>query len=310
MTVAAGSLVRLAYVAEATIGTIPATPTWQVLRYQRADIKASKQTDTPDEVRPDGNSTAPVDVGQTVDGSIECLFSYGSYDDFLSLLFRKDWASNVLVNGTAHKTVAIEEFFETGATDVFSRFVGVRINTLDLTIEAKKPVGASFGVMGLESPAPAAAIVTGASYTAATETEVFNAALNVADLAFTGVTNSPVINKLSLRINSGLYANEAVGNRGVYSHGLGLFRVEGSITALFENKDTYEAILNHTTLGLSFSLEDAAGNSYLFEIPKLKLMSGGPSKPGNGRGVVIDAPLQAFVDSGIAGTMKITRTPA
>lgn len=310
MTVADGSLVRLAYVPEVTIGTIPATPSFKVLRYQNSDLKPTKETETPDEVRPDGNDTAPVDVGQTIAGNLNCLLSYGTYDDLLSALFRKDWATNVLVNGVAHKTFAMEEFFEQGATDTFIRYRGVRVNTAELTLEAKKSVQANFGLMGLESPAPAATIITGATYAAPTETEVFNAALNVADLTISGITNTPVIQRLNLRINSNLYANDAVGMRGTYSHGLGKFVAEGSIAAYFENQDVYAAVLAHTTVGLSWTLEDAAGNSYLFEIPKAKLMDGGPSKPGNGRAVMVDVPFKGFIDSGIGGTMRITRTPA
>lgn len=310
MTVADGSLVRLAYVAEATTGTTPATPSFKTLRYQNSDVKPTKQTETPDEVRADGNATAPVDVGQTVAGTINALLSYGTYDDLLEALFRGAWTANALVNGITHKTFTLEEFFEQGTPDTFIRYVGCRVNTLDLSLEAKKSVQANFGIMGLESPAPGTAIITGATYAAATTTEVFNAALNVADLDVTGIAATPVIQKLSVRVNSNLYANDAVARRGTYSHGLGRFEVEGSISAYFETKDVYEAVLAHTTVGISFELQDAAGNKYLFEIPKAKLMDGGPSKPGNGRAVMVDVPFRGFIDTGIGGTMKITRTPA
>jgi len=310
MSIAEGSLVRLAHIPEVTIGTIPATPAWQIARWVSADFGPSKQTETPDEVRPDGNGVAPVDVGQTTGGNINCLLSYGTFDDWLASLFRQAWATNVLVNGTADRALAFEEFYEQGATDTFIRHPGCRINTLDITLEAKKSVQANFGIMGLETLAPASAIIAGATYVAATETEVFNSALNVADLEISGITNSPVIQRMNLRISSNVYDNDAVGRRGTYQHGKGKFVVSGSILAYFETQDTYEAARAHTTVGLSWSLGDAAGNSYLFEIPKNKLMDGKVTKPGNGRAVMVDAPFQGFVDAGIGGTMKITRTPA
>lgn len=310
MTVADGSLVRLAYVAEATIGTTPANPSFKILRYRNSDAKISKQTETPDEVRPDGNATAPIDVGQTSGGTLSCLLSYGVYDDLLSGLFRKDWATNVLVNGIAHKAFTFEETFEMGPTDSFLRYPGIRVNTAEIVFEAKKSVQINLGVKGLEAPAPGTAILSGATYAAASEEEVFNSAINVADLEITGIANSPVIKKLNLRINSNVYDIDAVSRRGTYAHGLGRFEVEGSFTALFENQDTYAAILAHTTVGLSIPIEDAAGNSYLIEVPKMKLMDGAPAKPGNNREVTLDVPFRGFYDSGIGGTMKITRTPA
>jgi hypothetical protein len=305
-----GSLVRVAIVPEVVIGTPPATPTFQVQRYQNSDLKPSKQTETPDEVRPDGNATAPVDVGQTVGGTISGLFSYGTDDLLLANLFRSAWATNQLVNGITHGAFTIEEFFEQGAVDTFLRYPGCRVNTLDLTIEAQKSVDAKFGIMGLQALAPATAIIAGATYTAPTTTEVFNAALNVAALTVTGITNNPVIQKLALKISSNIYANNAVGIRGTYSHGYGLFTVEGSLSAYFENQDTYKAVVDHTTVGITFTLTDAAGNSYAFLIPKAKLMDGGPTKPGNGKAVMVDIPFKAFIDPTISGTMKITRTPA
>lgn len=310
MTVADGSQVRLAYVAEATIGTTPATPSFKTQRYVTADLQVDKQTDQPDEVRADGNRTAPVDVGRSVTGTVNCLLSYGTYDDWLSALFRKAWASDVLINGVAHQTFTVEEFYELGTTDNFLGYQGVRINTLDLDMTAKQSVKANWGLLGLRGTAVRTAIISGATYAAATTTEVFNSALNVADLTFTGISNAPVIQKMALKINSNCYPNEVVGQYDTYSHGLGPFDVDGSISAFFENKDTYEAILNHTTVGLAWTLEDAAGNSYLCEIPANKFMKGAPAKPGNGKGVMMDVPFKSFYDSGIGATMKITRTAA
>ncbi len=309
MTVADGSTVRLAYVAEATIGTTPTTPTFQILRYVTADLRPSKQTDIPPEVRPDGNVTTITDVGRSAGGNINGQLSYGTYDILLSSLFRKDWATNVLVNGVSHIAMTIEEFHELGATDNWIRHRGCRVNTLDLNLEARKPVEANFGIMGLGSTVATSAIA-GATYTAATTTEIFNAGLNVSALTFTGIATAPKIQKMALKLNSNIYANDIVSAYEPYSHGLGQFVATGSITALYEDKATFDAILNHTTVALGFTLTDAAGNSYAVSIPKTKLLDGGPVKPGNSKAVTIEAPFQAFFDSGIGGSVQITRTPA
>lgn len=310
MTVADGSLVRLAYIAESAIGTTPTSPTFQILRYVTSDIRPTKQTDVPNEVRSDGNVASIVDVGRSITGTINTLLSYGTYDDLLAALFRKAWATNVLVNGIDPQAFTFEEFFEQGATDTFIRYQGTRINTLDLDMTARQSVKANFGVMGIRSPDPTNAILSGATYTAATTTEVLNAGLNVSALTISGITNSPKIQKMTVKVNSNVYQNDIVGQYEPYSHGLGRFEVTGSISAYFENLDTYQAVLNHTTVGISWTLEDAAGNSYACTIPKAKLMDGGPSKPGNGQAVMVEIPYQGFYDSGIGGTMQITRTPA
>lgn len=55
MTVADASQARLAYVAETVIGTTPATPVFQTMRYVSEGVNLTKQTAIPDEIRPDRN---------------------------------------------------------------------------------------------------------------------------------------------------------------------------------------------------------------------------------------------------------------
>jgi hypothetical protein len=309
MTVADGSQVRVAIIPEVSIGTIPATPAWATSRYLTSDMRISKQVDIPDEVRADANVSSITDVGRSVTGTLNGNLSYGTYDTIFESVMRSTWSTNVLVNGILHKTFAVEEFYEQGTTDTYIRYRGVRANTMDLTVEARKPVTVNFGVMGIDSPTPTAAIITGATYTAATTTDIFNGGLNVSGLTITGITNSPVMTKINLKLNSNLYQNDIVGQYAPYSHGLGRFEATGSISAYFETVDTYQAILNHTTVAIAFTMTDAAAKSYLVEIPKAKFLDGGPSKPGNGKAVMIEVPFQAFYDSGIAGSVRITRTP-
>lgn len=310
MSVADGSIVRLAYIAEATINTTPTSPAFQVLRYETSDIRISKTTDIPNEVRADGNVASIVDVGRAVTGSINGLLSYGTYDDLIAAALRSTWSTDVLVNGVTHKTFAFEEFYEQGATDTFIRYNGVRINTWDLEMTARQSVKSNFGIMGIKSPTPTSTILSGATYTAATTTEVLNAGLNVSALALTGISNSPKIQKMTMRFNSNIYQNDIVGAYEPYSHGLGRAEVTGTISAYFENVDTYNAILNHTTVAIGWTLADAAGNSYAFSIPQAKLLDGGPSKPGNGKAVMVEVPYQAQFDSGIGASIQITRDPA
>lgn len=309
MTVAEGSLVRVAYIPEVTINTIPATPAWQTTRYEKSDLGVSKQTDIPNEVDPSGNVQSITDVGRSITGSLDTLLSFGTYDKFFESLLRGNWASNVLVNNILPITVAFEETYEQGAVDAYMRYTGCRINTLDLGLDVKKSVTAKWGVMGITQPTPTTAILSGATYVAPTTSEVFNAALNLSGLTISGITNSPVMTSFNMKLNSNVYANDIIGQYSPYSHGIGRLEASGSISTLFENMDAYLAALAHTTVGLAFTLTDAAAKSYLFELPKVKLMDGKPSKPGNGQPVKVDLPWQAFKDATIGGSIRITRTP-
>lgn len=310
MTVADGSQVRLADIHEAVIGTTPATPAFQIMRYVSADIRPTKQVEITDEVRADRNVPSITDVGRNVAGTVNTLLSFGTYDSWMEDLMCSVFSTGVLINGVQHRTRTLEFTYEQGATDTFTRFRGVRFNTLDLAFEARKAVTANWGVMGLDSPDPATAIITGATYTAATTTEVFNAALNVSALTITGITNAPKVQKAAIKITNNIYANDVVGQYTPDSHGLGRFEVTGSLTVYFENKDTYEAILDHSDVGLTITVTDAAANSYEFRIRKMKLLDGGPTVAGNGKAVMMEVPFQAIYNATDAGSIKITRSPA
>jgi hypothetical protein len=310
MAVAHGSQTRLAYLMETTPGVIPATPTWQVARYVSEAISLDKQTVSSDEVRPDRNRTDLTDVGRQVTGSVNTLLSYSTFDDWLAALFSADWSTNVLKNGNVQKTMAFEKTFELGANDVYARYRGCRMNTLDLQLNAKQNVTANWGVMGIGSPNPETTIITGATYTDPTTTPVINAALNVGSLGLTGITNAPKLQALSLRINNNIYPVDVVGQYETYDYGLGLFDVSGSMTAVFENKDLFDAVINHTDLNLSFTLGASANNRYRFQLPKLKAMNGSPVGPGNGRAVVMEVPFQGIFDATLGATISVTRAVA
>lgn len=310
MTVADGSQTRLASVTEVTIGTIPTSPTFQTMRYVSSSLRLAKQTDIPNEIRADRNVASIVDVGRMVQGDIQTLYSYSTYHTWLEYLLCADWATDVLKNGTLAKAATIEEFFEQGATDTYIRLRGCRFNTLDLTLRPRQSMTAAWGLMGIGSPTPTTAILSGATYTDPTTTEVFNAGLNVAALDFTGITNAPKIQELTLRINNNVYPVDVVGQYEPYAHGLGRFEVTGSMTALFENLDTYSAILDHDDVKIGFTLTDGAGNSEVWAVPVTKLTDGGPTVPGNGQSVTMQVPFQAKFDASSSASLTITRTTA
>jgi hypothetical protein len=312
MTVADGSQTRLADVSEATIGTIPTSPVFQIMRYRSANLRLMKQTDISDEIRADRNVPGITDVGRAVQGTIETRFSYNTFDTWLERLLCSSFSTGVLKNGSTHKAGTLEFTYEQGATDSYIRYTGCRWNTLDLTLRSRSPVLASWGILGKGSPTPTTAILSGATYTAATTTEDFNAGLNVAALSIlsTSMAASPKVQALSMRISNGIYPIDVVGSYDVYEHGLGRFEVSGSMTMLFESLAAYTAILNHEDVAIGFTLEDAPGNTLEFEMPKVKFMDGGPTVGGNNAPVLLDVPYQGFYDASSTATLTITKTDA
>ena len=310
MPIAEASQTRLAWVPEVTIGTTPATPTFQTARYTSEGLKFGKQTVVSDEIRGDGNVTDIIDVGRSVAGPLAMELSYGTFDALFESLFRSTWATNVLKNGITHKSFTFEKTFEQGATDSFIRYRGCEVDTLDLQLESRQIIKGSFGLRGLGSPTPTTAIITGATYTAATTTPVLNAATNVGALTVGGITASPKIKSMNIQFRSGLYENDAIGAFDVDSLGLGRFEVSGNMVTYFRDLDTYNAMLNHDDVSLTLTMGAASGSKYTLLLPKLKLLDGAPVVGGNSQAVMLDVPFQAKYDGTTAASAQLTRAVA
>ena len=85
MAFADGSGTRLAYIAEATEGTTPATPAFTTLRMTGESLIGEKQTVVSNEIRADGNIPDVTKVGQQVSGGFDFEMAYATLDD-LSLI--------------------------------------------------------------------------------------------------------------------------------------------------------------------------------------------------------------------------------
>jgi hypothetical protein len=308
MTVADGSQTRLGTAPEAVINVIDTSPVFQIMRYLNSDVRLTKQTDIPNEIRADRNVGSIVDVGRSVAGTIRTLYSYGTYHTWLEYLLCNNWTLDAIKNGVLPKAATVEFFFEQGAVDTFVRYRGSRWNTLDLNLRPRQSVTADWGIMGTGSPTPTNAILAGATYTPPTTTEVLNAGLNVAALDFTGIATPPHIQALTLRITNNIYPIDIVGAYDVYAHGLGRFEVTGTITALFESMDVYSAILDHDDVTVGFTLVDDAGNTEVWTLPTCKLNDGGPTVPGNNAPVVLEVPFMAKYDATDLASLTIVRT--
>lgn len=310
MAFADSSQTRLAYVVEVAEGTTPSSPSFQNLRFTRESLRRAKESVVSEEITPHANVTDLTQVGRMANGSIEGEFSYGTYDVLLESLMRAVWTTNVLKNGVTPKSFTFEKTFEQGATDAFIRYVGCRIDTMQLQVTSKQIATVSFGVMGRGGTSGAAAL-SGATYANANSNPVLNAASHVGVLTVSGVSPAPRIKSLSLNVRQNLREQPEVGSLDLAGIGHGRLEVTGSAEVYFENLALYEAIHNDDTLGLSFTIGAASASKYTFEIPSIKLTGGEPETGGNNQDVMLPIEFQGLYNtSGSPAnncTLKITR---
>ncbi|MDH3579976.1 MAG: phage tail tube protein [Hyphomicrobiales bacterium] len=292
MAFADGSGTRLAYIAEVTEGTTPATPAFQNLRFTGETLTGEKQTVISDEIRPDGNIPDIVKVGHQVSGGFGFEMSYSTFDDHLESLLCGTWAADVLTNARDRHAFTFEKTFETGATDVYRRYVGCLIGGMNLDITAKQIVTGNATVLG-RTFASDTAIIAGATYTTAGTEAVMEAASGFAALDFGGVSPEMTIKGMTINITNNLRPQDQVGSDDLAGIGLGQVDVSGTMSAYLEDTQVLGLLDNHTASSLSFTIGTITNEKYTFRIPKLYFSSGDALTPGNNTDVMIDMNWQA-----------------
>lgn len=301
-----------------TWGTTPSTPAFKIMRVTGESLSVETETVTGSELRADRNVAHLINASKATGGSVEMELNH---DDVVHLLMesamQSAFSSDKLINGVAPKSFTIERTFSHtssgSATNTFIRSTGMMVDTMAITMSAGSMITASFGFLGKEAVAAAAAI-SGSSYTAASTTPPLSASKDFASLTMANIT-SPKISSLSLNTTNNLRRQQGVGVETSVGLGAGRFEVTGSIDFYMENKEVLDDYLGGTATSLAFTIGESSGNKYTFTVPTVKFETVAINAGGNDQDVFVSAGFRGLfntdVDSGTSGsqggTMMIER---
>lgn len=302
-----GSRHSLRYVPELEYGVTPATPAFQTLRHTSTTLALSKGTLQSNELRSDRQIADFRHGARQVGGDIGFELSYGTYDALLEALLCGTWEDDVLHAGVERRSFTFERLFGDMATaeSPFYRFTGVELNTLALTVGANAMVTGTFGTLGMDMTT-AQAEIAGATYALPTTTAPLDSFTG--ELLEKGVPNA-VVTEVSLTIDNGLAVRNVVGRKTTIRPSIGRSTITGQVTAFFENSTLVNKFINETESSITFTLPDAAGNSYEFTLPRIKYTGGQPDVSGEGP-ITLSMPIQALVDAETGTNIIIRRIPA
>lgn len=116
MAIADSNFGRVAYVAESTFGTTPATPTMKIVRMTSSDFTASKETVMSSELRTDRMVSTLSETAATSAGTINFELSLGgSFDDFFEAALGGTWGTATNFTGSADFATPANTITATGA---------------------------------------------------------------------------------------------------------------------------------------------------------------------------------------------------
>jgi hypothetical protein len=176
-------------------------------------------------------------------------------------------------NGTELKSYSVQKQLEDISPNSYFLFNGVRVGQLQLAFETNAILTGIFSLMGLGATVNTTG-EAGQTTAAAPTTDVMNAVNNVLQIEIDNTVTTAYFNTLNLNINNNLRAQDAIGSLPHVGIALSRLEITGDVEIYFQDNSEYTKYLNATAFSLAFRVEDAAGNAYIFTLPRCKYETG------------------------------------
>jgi hypothetical protein len=303
-TVPVQSETRWGYIAEATAGTTPATPAFQLIRPRAGSVlKVNRPRTESSELRPDrklGSTYGGIGGGS---GTIKTLLFHETFQhDMLAMAMCGAWATDVLTDGLLALPKTFERRFNAGSNLIFDRLKGGQVDKLALSVIPNQETTVDYTLTSLGGVSDSA-IISGATYVAADTSEPADYA-DVSNISAFGLTNFS-LTQIDLAIANNLDGQPKLGSRDLKGIGLGKSRITGSLRMYLDDPAYYAAALANAAGEVEFTIGHADGSRYIFTIPNAEIGDNG-ADDSTGDGILM-INFTAKFDSDSGAQMAVTR---
>lgn len=301
-----GSRAGLSYVPEVTFGTTPASPAFVSLPYTSHSMDMTKERVTGNDLQPDRMTRVDRHGNRSVGGDIVVDLRKADYDAFLESAFFNTFSTNVLKIGTTPKFFSIED----AATDIaqFRLFTGCAVSNLAVSIKPNQMVTGTFSMVGKDMTVAGTSLDP--AKTAASTNQPFDSysgALRIGD-AGGSLSSVAVITGIDFTIDNSLAPTFVVGSSSTPQLEYGMAKVEGTITAYYEDAALLNRFINETQTAFDVVIDDPTGSSdYTWLFPRVKI-NGAPVPVDGEASRIITLPFVALYDTTENTSVKLTRS--
>lgn len=299
---------RVAIVSESVQGTIPTTPAFLLLRDTSTEGGLDQPFGESPERRADRRLAATYKGLNSLAKQITMPFAYDdAFELLLSSILCGAWSTDVLTDGSALKSITLEEKHEGGATDPFFWAAGLIADSMSLRLSNGQPGEVQFDLIGLAETTDTAA-KSGATYADPSQNEPITPA-DVVINSFMGIT-VPKMMDMTMRIQNNVRRRYQWGSQNAWGTGLGRFRVGIDFNFYFEDLAQYTDIGSGTIGELSLTAGILTGKKYTLDFKNAKVTKPVVSDGGNDRDEMVSCHVDAMWDSGSTSQAIITRAVA
>lgn len=196
-------------------------------------------------------------------------------------------------NGTEEHSYSLEQAFL--SNDQYQYLYGMMVNSLSFQADAQALMKTQVSFMGKNGEYVSSAIA-GATNAPATTDDVLNTSANVGRIAENGavVTGPNYVMSANIKIENKLRQQNAIGSIGAVGIGVGQCSVSGQLNTYFGNSDLLNKVINNTATSFDLRVADNAGQTMLFDLPKVKFSAGTTPVTGIDTDIMADLPFQAI----------------
>lgn len=298
------SLGQLAFVSETVAGVTPATPAFKILDFVSEDLLASGQAIRSNTVNASRVQKTSRRTSLEVSNGPTCeLTKSAATDELLSALLGNAWASNVAkLGGSTIPTFSFER--KLAAAD-FRRYVGCRVNSLDLTIQPEQFVIAKWGLLG-RSMVPANAGIAGATYTPDGSNEKLTA-MDVGSITLSnGMSGTFDYASIGITISNNMNNTKRVGNSPIRGTVAGIATAVLKAEIYIEGKEWADAFVGETSFDFSLPLLNAT-KGYTLDMQNMKVTAYDDSNKGNGNSFIATIEAECNLDGTYGSSFGITK---
>jgi len=175
-------------------------------------------------------------------------------------------------NGVTRKSYTIEREFS-DLSNTFVSHTGMVPNTMNLAASVGSIVTGSFGFNGMSTTYATSTVGTGADLSAVSN-DVFDPVDSMGDVVIDGTVFAGCVRSIDLTTTNNTRNTQCLGSLYPTSITLGTLGVTGNIEIYFNNYTMIEKFLNGTSISLSYSFSDSAGNYLVVDMPNVKFNTG------------------------------------
>lgn len=302
MAFAQGSRSSLAYIAESTFGTTPATPTLANLPINSHSLDLTKDRVEGNEIQADRMPRVDRHGNRQAGGSIEVDLRKGDFDALIESAFLSSFSTNVIKIGTTPKFFSMED----RAVDIsqYRLFKGMSVSTMSVSIAPNQMVTGTFEMVG-QNMVQSSTSATASPITAASTNAPFDSYSGVISDGGSGIA---IVTSLEFSLSNSFAPTFVVGSSTTPQLEFGRAVVEGTMTVYYENATLINKFLNETESSIQVTVDDPTGSSdYTFLFPRVKY--NGASVPlANPQSRLITLPFVSLYDGTEGTNLKLTRS--